>query len=196
MVASRRSRIAAWSAVLAVAAVVTLGSTVWAQDAGGKKEKLFLEANAQGTSTQMGRLGTVQIMIDSFSTDAEREELIQAFQSGGHKGLYDAVEGMKSRGRIRVPGGLGYDINYVKEFQTPNGRMLRIVANRPIRMGEAMGNTRSMDYSLSVAEITFPAGGGKGEGVLIPAAEIKVENGELTVEAYQNPWKLTSVRER
>ena len=34
------------------------------------------------------------------------------------------------------------------------------------------------------------------EQQIVIAAEITVDKGELTVEAYQNPWKLTSVRER
>jgi len=195
MQASRPFRIGLWAVTIALA-VWAAAPAARAQENGGKSKRVFLEANAQGTSTQMGRLGTVQFIIESYSTDAERQELIEAFQAGGHKGVHDAVEGMKSRGRIKVPGGLGYDINYVKEFQTPNGRVIRMIANRPIRMGEAMGNTRSLEYSLSVAEITFPSGGGKGEGVLIPAVELTVDKGELTFEAYQNPWKLSSVRER
>lgn len=197
MMAANRVRKLARLAILATVAALAVGSAALAQDKQEKQKRVYLEANAQGTSTQMGRIGTIQFIIEGFSTDEDRATLIQAFQSGGTKELYDALEKQSSKGRVRIPGGLGYDINYVKVFQQPDGsRKMRIVTNRPILMGEVRNATRSSDYSLSIADIDFPAGSNKGTGTLIPAAEITVDKGELTVEAYQNPWKLTSVRQR
>jgi hypothetical protein len=196
MDSKRHTRHAAWIGTLAVATALALGWPARAQDSGGKPKGMFIEANAQGTSTQMGRIGTVQFIIESYSTDEERQTLIQAFQASGSQGLYDAVSKMKARGRIKLPGTLGYDINYVKVFQTPTGRKIRMVTDRPIAMGEARNSTRSMDYNLSLVEIDLP-NGGKGTGVLIPAAQLELNSDkELSVEAYQNPWKLSAVRER
>ena len=197
MDSTRRVRRGAWAGMLAVVTALALGSPTRAQDSSGESPKgEFIEATAQGTSSQIGRIGTVQFIIDAYSTDDERQTLIEAFQSSGSRGLYDAVSKMKGKGRIKLPGTLGYDINYVKVLQTPTGRKIRMVTDRPILMGEARGNTRSKDYNLSLVEIDLP-NGGKGTGVLIPAAQLELNSDkELTVEAYQNPWKLLNVRVR
>jgi hypothetical protein len=190
-------RYAAWISMLVVATVPALGPAVRGQDSGGKPEKMFIEATAMGTSTQLGRIGTVQFIIESYSTDEERQALIQAFQASGSQGLYDVVSKMKAKGRIKLPSTIGYDINYVKVFQTPTGRKIRMVTDRPIAMGETRNQTRSMEYNLSVIELDLPSNGKDGTGVLLPAAQLELDkDNQLTVEAYQNPWKLSDVRER
>jgi hypothetical protein len=104
---------------------------------------------------------------------------------------------MKSRGRIRIPGNIGYDIAYIKVFQTPTGRKIRMVTDRPIAMAEQRNATRSTEYNLSFVDIDLPSGGTKGTGVLLPAAQLELDKDQqLTVEAYQNPWKLSNVRVR
>jgi hypothetical protein len=103
---------------------------------------------------------------------------------------------MKSKGRVAITGTIGYQVNYVREFQQPDGsRLIRFVTDRPIAFGESYHGTRSEDYSLTMGEITLRPGKGKSSGVLIPAAMLKLDKeNQLTLEAYQNPWQLTNVR--
>ena len=50
-----------------------------------------------------------------------------------------------------------------------------------------------MDYSHSALELVLPAGKGDGGGTLFPACQFEIKDRQLTIEALQNPWKLTNV---
>jgi hypothetical protein len=103
---------------------------------------------------------------------------------------------MNSKGRIAITGTLGYDVNYIREFKMPDGsRRIRFVTDRAIRFGEAWHSTRSMDYQLCLGELIITAQGSKNSGTLMPAALLRLnKEGELEIENYQNPWKLTNIR--
>ena len=155
-----------------------------------------IQATLQGTSTQMGRMVSVDIIINEHSTDEDQKVLIAAFQKRGTQGVANTLHKMHSKGRIRIPGTLGYDLNYIREFKLPNGsRKIRFVTDRPITFGESWASTRSKDYALSFGEIILAPDGGKSEGSIIPAGKIKIDKEkELSLEAYQNPWKLINIR--
>lgn len=157
-----------------------------------------IQANAMGTSTQMGRTFTINIYINELSTAYDQKALLEAFQAKGNEGLVNAVSKMSGKGRISIVGTLGYDVNYVRRFNQPDGStVLRMVTDRPITFGEAYHDTRSRDYSLSALEITFSADRKKNSGKLFPACEFKInKQNHLEIEAYQNPWKLTNIMRR
>src|ERR1044071_250006 len=73
-------------------------------------KKIYIQAQAMGTSTQMGRSAGVTLIINELSTDEERAGLIEAFQQKGNEGLVNALSKMRSKGRMSVTGTLGYDI--------------------------------------------------------------------------------------
>ena len=101
----------------------------------GKTETI--DATASGSSTQLGKMFGVKISIYEFSSPEDREVLVQAFQKGQNDGLVNALEKMKSVGRIAIPGTLGYDLSFIREIVTPTGRTIRFVTNRKIAFGEA-----------------------------------------------------------
>ncbi len=105
---------------------------------------------------------------------------------------------MKSKGRISITGTLGYDVNYIREFPMPDGgKKYRAVTDRPITFGEAWGDTRSMDYSLSAVEVILSADRKKNSGTLLPACKLKLDkNNHLELELLQNEWRLVNVRLR
>src|SRR6201988_932587 len=63
-----------------------------------------IDATAFGTSTQLGRNFGIKIIIYEFSAPEDRDILVQAFQKGQNEGLVNALEKMKSVGRIQIPG--------------------------------------------------------------------------------------------
>ena len=71
---------------------------------GQREGKETIDATAFGTSTQMGSNFNVKIIIDEFSSPEDRDSLVRAFQQGQNDGLRDALEKMKSVGRIPIPG--------------------------------------------------------------------------------------------
>lgn len=161
-------------------------------------KSIFIQAQAMGQSTQLGRTFSVNLIIEEFSTAEDQKALIEAFNAKQNEGLVNALSKMKSKGRISITGTLGYDVNYIRKFDLPDGSTkIRLVTDRPIRFGEAWSDSRSMDYSLSGAEIILSSDGKKNSGMLAPACKFKInKEHHLELELLQNEWKLVDIRER
>ena len=156
-----------------------------------------IDATAFGTSTQLGRNFGVKIIIYEFSDPEDRDILVQAFAKGQNDGLVNALEKMKSVGRITIPGTLGYDLSYIREIVTPTGRTIRFITNRKIAFGESYWNTQTKSFNLTAGEINLnDSDKSKSGGVLYPAAQLIVnKEGELQFELNQNAWKLVNIIE-
>jgi hypothetical protein len=161
----------------------------------GKTETI--DATAFGTSTQMGRNFGVKLIIYEFSSPEDRDILVQAFQQGQNDGLVNALEKMKSVGRIQIPGTIGYDVSFIREILTPTGRTIRFVTNRKIAFGESYWSTQTKSFNLTAGEIKInDKDKDKSDGVLFPATQLIVnKEGELQWELNQNAWRLTNIIE-
>jgi hypothetical protein len=154
-----------------------------------------LDAQAMGTSTQLGRNVGIKVNIFRYSTDDDRQTLVKAFTAGQQQGLVKALSQMKPAGRIAITGTLGYDLAYVRVIKTPTGRTIRFATNRLIRFAEAYYNTQSQSFDLTAGEFTLnDADKNKSGGVLYPAAQLIInKQGELQFELRQNPWNLVNI---
>lgn len=154
-----------------------------------------IEATAMGTSTQMGRVGTIRIIIYEYSTPEDRQILVQAFQKGQSDGLANALGKMKAVGRIQIPGTVGYDLSFIRDIPTPTGRKIRFITNRKIAFGENYWDTQSKSFNLTAGEINIDKENkDKSGGVLYPATQLVInKDGELQWDLNQNPWKLTNI---
>jgi hypothetical protein len=156
-----------------------------------------IDATAFGTSTQMGRNFGIKIIIYEFSSPEDRDVLVQAFQKGQNEGLVNALEKMRSVGRIQIPGTVGYDLSFIREILTPTGKTIRFVTNRKIAFGESYWDSQSKSFNLTAGEINInDKDKSKSDGVLFPAAQLIVnKEGELQWELNQNAWRLTNIIE-
>ena len=163
-----------------------------------KPKREYIQAVAQGTSTQMGQIVNVQITIEEYSTAEDQKALLEAFDQKGQEGLFHALDKMKAKGRIAITGTLGYDINYVRQFPMPDGsRKIRLVTDRPVKFREAWADGRSTEYDLSAAEIIISPRKKESTGTLLPACKFKIDKKDgLQIEALRNPWKLTNIMKR
>src|ERR1700726_2228994 len=152
-------------------------------------------ATAMGTSTQMGSQFSITLDIYDYSTPADKQILVQAFEKGKDQGLVNALSKMKVAGHIEVTGTLGYDCSYIQMIPTPTGRKIRFVTNRLLRFGEVYWDTRSTAYNLTAGEFDLnDKDMNKSTGVLYPAAELVMDKqGELQMNLIGNPWKLVDV---
>ena len=164
---------------------------------GQRKSSETIDATAFGTSTQLGRNFGVKIIIYEFSSPEDRDILVQAFQKGQNDGLVNALEKMKSVGRITIPGTLGYDLSFIREIITPTGRTIRFVTNRKIAFGESYWDAQTKSFNLTAGEINLnDKDKDKSSGVLFPAAQLIInKEGELQWELNQNAWKLVNIIE-
>jgi hypothetical protein len=154
-----------------------------------------IDATAMGTSTQMGRMVSIKLTINKYSSPEDRQVLVDAFKKGQSPGLAKALEKMDSVGRIAITGTLGYDVAYIRVIPTPTGRTIRFATNRLIRFAEAYYNTQSKDFDLTFGEINIDdKDKKKNGGVLYPASQLIInKKGELQIELRQNPWKLVNI---
>ncbi len=154
-----------------------------------------IDATARGTSTQMGQIGNIKVIISQYSTPEDRAALVAAFKKGSNEGLVDALSKMKGVGRIQIPGTVGYDLAYAVAIPTPTGRKIRFVTNRKIAFREAYRNTQSQAYDLTAGEIDInDQDKGKSAGVLYPACQLGVDSdGQLSINLRKNPWQLTNI---
>jgi hypothetical protein len=154
-----------------------------------------IDATAMGTSTQLGRMVNVKVTIYEYSTEEDRQILIEAFKKEQNEGLVNALTRMKSVGRIAVTGTLGYDLSFIRLIQTPTGRKIRFVTNRLLRFGEVYYNTQTIAYNLTAGEFDLnDSDKDKSAGVLYPAAQLIInKEGQLEFQLNQNPWKLVNI---
>jgi hypothetical protein len=178
------------AALLMLAAALVMAFTVpgFARD---KNETI--DATAWGTSTQMGTHADVTITVYDWSTAADRQILVEAFQKGQNQGLVNALTKMKAVGHIAITGTLGYDLSYIRMEPLPTGRKITFVTNRQIKFAEAYADTQSQAFNLSAGELLLnDQDKTKSTGQLFPAAQLIINSdGKLQLDLRENPWRLS-----
>jgi len=139
-------------------------------------------ANAVSTSPQYGTgQQIVEITIDRWSPNAERERLVSALQTKGSDELLKQLQKNRPVGRIRTPDSLGYDLRYAQQTPLPEGgRMVVIATDRPIGFWEATQRPRSIDYPFTVIQMKIDRDG-RGTGTLSYATRV-IARGNNVIE--------------
>jgi hypothetical protein len=137
----------------------------------------------------------VTLNIYEFSTPANRQILVQAYQQGQNKGLVNALQKMKAVGHVEITGTLGNDCSYISMTRTPTGRKIVFVTNRQIRMAEAWTDSNSMSFDLTAGILELnDQDKSKSTGNLYPAAQLVLDKeGQLQWDLLQNPWRLSDL---
>ena len=157
--------------------------------------RMTIQAIVQGTSSQMGQMYHVNIIIEQFSTPDDQKALIDAFERGGQDKVVSVLEDMKPKGRVRfASGGVGNDVKYIIELPSEKGRRIRLITDRNIGFGELYHGTRSRDYNVGAIELVLTPDG-KGSGTVLPAVKLTEDKKtkQIELETLQNPWNLTNV---
>jgi hypothetical protein len=188
---SRHCKIFARS-LLAASVLLVTGIQGWSAD---RVKSETIEASAMGTGTQLGQVIGVTLNIYDYSTPADKQLLVQAFNHGKNQGLVNALQKMKAVGHVEITGTLGYDCSYIRMIPTPTGRKIRFITNRQIRFSEVYWDTNSQQFNLTAGEFDLnDTDKSKSTGTLYPAAELIMDKEQqLQLDLNQNAWKLTDV---
>lgn len=181
---------------VAIESLLMLGLVISGSISGFSRDKdETIDATAFGTGSQMGQNIGVTLIIYEYSTPADKELLVQAFQKGSNQGLVNALQKMKAVGRMSITGTLGSDVSFIKLIPTPTGRKIRFITNRQIRFGEAWSDSSTQAFNLSGGELDInDQDKKKSTGVLYPAAQLTInKEGELSIDLNQNSWKLVDL---
>ena len=127
----------------------------------------------------------VTVVIDRFSTDAQRAELMAALKQRGTAGVRDLVLLWKPIGSVRV-GATNTAIRYAYSNTTAGGRLITVVTGLPIAfVGAGLPGAKpktGFDLGLVLLELAAP---GPGRGEIAPAAKIRLnEQGAIVTEDY------------
>jgi len=154
-----------------------------------------IDAQAFGTGTQLGANIGVTLNIYEFSTPADRNILVQAYEKGQNQGLANALQKMRAVGHVEITGTLGNDCAFIQMIPTPTGRKILFVTNRQIRFAEAWADSQTMSYDLTAGILELnDQDKSKSTGVLYPLAQLVLDKeGKLQWDLNQNPWKLVDI---
>ena len=172
------------------------GTPSFSKSKGNHSKERLTATLVDVSGPRAGTVRPIDIYIDDYSSDAESNQLAGAFADGGSKALFKVLTKMKPKGRIAPVGRVGYEIRFIRTTQTPNGRKIVMLTDRPIGFLEAYYGTRSRDYQYALIEINIKDDGKKGEGSLIYAAKVKAFTGDtIEVENFGiQPARLMVVR--
>jgi hypothetical protein len=146
-----------------------------------------------------GRLRSdiVDLVVARWSTESERDGLIDVLLAKGPDALLDTLRKTRRVGFIRTPNSIGYALRYAQNIPGEDGgRRVILVTDRPIGLWEAANQPRSIDYPFTLIELRLNADG-EGEGKMSIATKItgNRERGLIELEDYASqPVRLLSVR--
>jgi hypothetical protein len=149
--------------------------------------------------TGIGRAtaGTLDIAIERWSTDAERDRLVQVLKEKGPEALLDRLRDLPRVGTIRTPTSLAWDLHFARSHKLGDGgRQVVLATDRPMGFREAANRPRSFEYPFTLFDIRFDADG-KGVGKLAYASKVTYNERTSTIEVENfgiEPVRLTDVR--
>jgi hypothetical protein len=130
---------------------------------------------------QSGGSRPFSLIINSYTAVNQVRELNDALARGGQDELLRALNGMEA-GRIQLGTGVGVRANaIIADPWGEGGTKLTVLYERNLSFAELRYGTRSQDYRVGYAEI-FLDREGKGQGTLIPAAKVRLRDG--------NTWEV------
>jgi hypothetical protein len=129
---------------------------------------------------------TLEIVIERWSTDTERNRILDTLAERGPETLREVAREIEPRaGYISRGGRIGWEVKYARREATPSGQRIVFATDRPMALSELTQNTRSRDYEYMVGEVRLRPDG-KGEGKLATAATVHLDeaSGQLRIENY------------
>jgi len=152
---------------------------------------------AMAVNMARGGAGSVEIVVNRWSTEAERNKLMSTLMDQGDDKLLSVLQDMPRVGYFRTPNSLGYDIHYAhRETMPEGGERVVLATDRRIGFWEAANQPRSIDYPFTVIELRLNKDG-EGEGKMSLATKIMADKNTNTVvlENYATqPVLLQSVK--
>lgn len=145
-----------------------------------------------------GVLGPVDIIIDRYSTEEERNRFLGVLAERGPDGLLEVFRSSKGIGRLAAPGSLGYEIRYAAKIPGEDGGYRVVIAtDRLMSFFEARNQPRTVDYPFTVVQLNMGRDG-EGEGRASIYARITTDkrNNTIVLEDFgSQPVTLMNVRD-
>lgn len=178
-------------AATVVAAPLWIAAPVVAQ------ERFTAQAVNMSNVGQSGAVGTVDIIIERYSTEAERDRFLSALTERGNDGLLLAFQNAPSIGKVGPTGRIGFDIRYAYEMPGEDGgRQIVIASDRRMSFLEAANRPRTVDYPFTVVQLKLDEDGtGEGKASLLTRIAVDKKQNTIVLENFASrPVDLMGVR--
>jgi hypothetical protein len=134
--------------------------------------------------TARAQTSQVDIRVNRWSSDADRERLIGVLRDKGQQALLHELQKLPVIGYINTPGSLRYDLRFARQIPgDEGGERVVLATDRYMTTWEAMNQPRTVDYPFTVIELQLDRNGqGKGWASLFtkitatPDGNIELEN--------------------
>jgi hypothetical protein len=121
------------------------------------------------------------LLVNNYTSADDVARLDQALRGGGQEELLRVLSRLNA-GRVSVGNNVGVRANAVISTPTAEGgTRLTVLYERDVNIYELRYGARSQDYRFGYAEIFLDARG-RGEGTFIPAAKVRLRDG--------NTWEV------
>ncbi len=180
-------------AVLSVAALVSV-SVAAAPDTGGP-QKFTAFAVDVSNMTPAARTTPVDITINRWSSDADRDNLLALLRDKGQDAMLAALQRLPVVGYYTTPGSLRYDLHFARQRDgADGGRTIFLLTDRYVGSWEAARRPRTIDYPFTYFKLQVDKDGeGSGEATIYTKITAK-DAGTIELENFTNrPVMLNEV---
>jgi hypothetical protein len=144
------------------------------------------------TVAQSGGSAKIRIQIISYTTEAERAQLKEAFsESDSNKGV--ALLRTMAKGYINVAGQSGRKILAAVALDIPTGKRLILITEHVLSEYEKTQNIHAEDYPLTILRMQFDAMGKAQSGEVYPAVKLSFTKDGFLDLATQSPNTATLI---
>lgn len=179
----------------AVLAAALAAAAPAARSSDGGPEKFTAFAVDISNTAPRANTTPVDITINRWSSDADRDRLIAAFREKGQAGLLAQLQKLPVIGYFNTPGSLRYDLRFARQRpEAEGGRMIFLMTDRYIRTWEAFNQTRTLDYPFTLIQLQVDKDG-NGVGKASVATKITQDpDGTIVLENFSSqPVMLNEV---
>ena len=139
---------------------------------------------------------TVDITINRWSTDAERDQLLSILRDKGQDALLSALQKLPVVGSVNTPGSLKYDLHFaLQRPEAEGGKMVFLMTDRYIGAWEASNRPRTIDYPFMLLQLQLDkAGSGVGKASIYTKIT-QTKDGTIELENFSSsPVTLNQIR--
>jgi hypothetical protein len=181
-------------AVVALAAVAGMTVVTLRAQTNGEPAKY----TAAAFNVDRGSAGNIEIVVNRWSTDAQRDRLMDTLRDSGEERMLTVLQDLPRMGYFRWPNSIGVDIHFARRAPLPDGgQRVTLITDRWIGYWEAANQPPSIDYPFTLIELGLNADG-EGEGKMSIATKLVLDKktNSITREDWDlQPVMLTQVKQ-
>jgi hypothetical protein len=146
--------------------------------------------------TTHARTTPVDITINRWSTDADRDRLLEIVRGKGQDALLSAVQKLPVIGYLRTPGSLRYELHFARQRdEAEGGRTIYLLTDRYVGSWEAANRPRTIDYPFTLIQLQLDKDGNGVGKASIYTKITQTKDGTIELENFSSqPVMLNDVK--